>query len=666
MKLQEAREKINALRGEIEHHNYCYHVLDDPKISDFEYDKLMEKLIALENQYPELITVESPTQRVGGQALSQFQQVVHSVPMLSLDNSYSQGELIEFDKRVRKTIDEEIEYVVEYKIDGLSIALRYEDGKFVQGATRGDGYVGEDVTQNLRTIKSIPLKLKEEMDLEVRGEVFISREKFAELNRKQEEKGDAIFANPRNAAAGSLRQLDSKITAQRPLDIFIFNIQQMDEHLFQKHTEGLDYLKELGFKTSPYEVCKSIDEVVALCEKWALQRGDLPFDIDGLVIKINSLRQREALGMKSKSPKWAIAYKFPAEQQKTIIKDIIIQVGRTGALTPTAILEPVRVAGSVISRATLHNEDNIREKDIKIGDTVIIQKAGDVIPEVVRVITEERKGTEEVFEMPKHCPECGEETIRLAGEAVTRCVNSACPAQLRRGIIHFVSRDAMNIDGMGESIVTLLLENKLIQDVADLYYIKKEDLIPLERMGEKSAQNLIEAIEKSKGNDLERVIFGLGIKLVGERAGGLLAQAFHTMDKLMEASYEDIVAIPEIGEKMAESILAYFQEERNRRVIEKLKAAGVNMEVKMTEKVAEEKILEGLTFVITGTLEKYKRNEAKEIIEGLGGRVSGSVSKKTDYLLAGAEAGSKLEKAQELGISILDENDFEKMILQSH
>ncbi|MTI54485.1 NAD-dependent DNA ligase LigA [Geosporobacter ferrireducens] len=662
MEFKEAKEKAADLKEQLEYHNYRYYVLDAPEISDYAYDQMMQQLIALEEQFPGLATPDSPTQRVGGEALSEFQQVVHSVPMLSLDNSYSHEELKEFDKRIRKTIQEEIEYVVEYKIDGLSIALRYEDGRFVQGATRGDGYIGEDVTQNLRTIKSIPLKLKEEIDLEVRGEVYIARDKFAALNRKQEEKGDTVFANPRNAAAGSLRQLDSKITAQRPLDIFIFNIQQVDDHIFEKHTEGLDYLKDLGFKTSPYEVCNQIEEVIALCEKWAMKRMDLPFDIDGLVVKINSLRQREALGMKSKSPKWAIAYKFPAEQQKTTIQDIIVQVGRTGALTPTAILEPVRVAGSVISRATLHNEDNIREKDIRIGDRVIIQKAGDVIPEVVRVLFEERTGEERIFEIPKACPECGAETVRLEGEAVTRCVNSACPAQLRRGIIHFVSRDAMNIDGLGESIVTLLLDQGLIQDAADLYYLKKEELVPLERMGEKSAQNLIDAIEKSKKNSLDRVIFGLGIKLVGARAASLLAEAFGSMDDFIHAGYEQIISIPEIGDKMAESIRNYFLEERNLMVIEKLRRAGVNMEVQKKALKAEEQKLEGLTFVITGTLSKYRRNEAKEMIERLGGKVSGSVSKKTDYVLAGEEAGSKLEKALELGVSVLDEAAFETMI----
>ncbi|QEK13666.1 NAD-dependent DNA ligase LigA [Crassaminicella thermophila] len=657
-----ARKKIDQLIDIINEHNYKYYVLDNPEITDYEYDMLMNELISLEKQFPELIRQDSPTQRVGGEPLEAFVQVQHSVPMLSLDNSYNKEDLLDFHNRIRKVIDGKIEYIVEPKIDGLSVSLKYEKGIFVQGATRGDGFVGEDITSNLRTIKTIPLKLKEEIDIEVRGEVYISREKFAELNQKQAEKGETIFANPRNAAAGSLRQLDPKIAAKRNLDIFIFNIQTIKNMHISKHTEGFEYLKSLGFKTSMYEVCHSIEEVIDQCEKWAEKRSNIPFEIDGLVIKINDLEQREALGTRSKSPRWAIAYKFPAEQKKTIVKDITIQVGRTGALTPTAELEPVRVAGSVISRATLHNEDYIKEKDIRIGDRVIIQKAGDVIPEVVRVVFDDRTGQEKEFKMPKVCPACGEEVIRLEGEAVTRCINTACPAQLRRGFIHFVSRDAMNIDGLGESIVNLLLDNNLVKDFADLYSIKKEDLVPLERMGEKSAQNLINAIEKSKNNDLDRVIFGLGIKLVGVRAAKLLADAFGDMDKLMKATYEEIVAIPEIGDKMAKSIEAFFKEDRNLKTIEKLRAAGVNMKALKTSEEEVEKKFEGLIFVLTGTLQKYKRNDAKAIIEKLGGRVSGSVSKKTSYVLAGAEAGSKLEKANQLGIRVISEEEFEQMI----
>ncbi len=662
MQLQDAKKRIDAFIQQIQEHDYRYYVLDAPEITDYEYDQMMEELIQLEKEFPQFIRKDSPTQRVGGKPLSSFKSVQHTVPMLSLDNSYNKMNLIDFDNRVHRTLNEEIEYVVEFKIDGLSVALRYEKGEFVQGATRGDGYVGEDITQNLRTIKSIPLRLSQEVDIEVRGEVFISREKFEELNQNQDEKGEMIFANPRNAAAGSLRQLDPRITAQRNLDIFVFNIQQVKGLSIQSHVEGLEYLKSLGFKISLYEKCNNIEKAIALCEEWAEKRETLPFGIDGLVIKVNDLRQRERLGTKTKSPRWAIAYKFPAQQEKTTIKDIVVQVGRTGALTPTAILEPVKVAGSVIQRATLHNADYIVEKDIKIGDKVIIQKAGDVIPEVVRVLVEERTGKEIPFQMPKTCPSCGEETIRLPEEAVTRCINAACPAQLRRRIIHFVSRDAMNIDGLGESIVTLLLEKNLICDAGDLYTLRKEDLVPLERMGEKSAQNLMEAIEKSKKNDLDQVIFGLGIRLVGARAASLLARAFGHMDKMMEAVYEEITAVPEIGEKMARSIIAFFQEDRNRQLIDKLKAAGVNMH--SLENIADHqnKRLEGLTFVLTGTLEKYKRNEVKEIIERLGGKVSGSVSKKTNYVLAGSDAGSKLQKANQLGISVIDESAFEEMI----
>jgi DNA ligase (NAD+) len=662
MQLQDAKKRIDAFIQQIQEYDYRYYVLDAPEITDYEYDQMMEELIQLEKEFPQFIRKDSPTQRVGGKPLSSFKSVQHTVPMLSLDNSYNKMNLIDFDNRVHRTLNEEIEYVVEFKIDGLSVALRYEKGEFVQGATRGDGYVGEDITQNLRTIKSIPLRLSQEVDIEVRGEVFISREKFEELNQNQDEKGEMIFANPRNAAAGSLRQLDPRITAQRNLDIFVFNIQQVKGISIQSHVEGLEYLKSLGFKISLYEKCNNIEKAIALCEEWAEKRETLPFGIDGLVIKVNDLRQRERLGTKTKSPRWAIAYKFPAQQEKTTIKDIVVQVGRTGALTPTAILEPVKVAGSVIQRATLHNAVYIVEKDIKIGDKVIIQKAGDVIPEVVRVLVEERTGKEIPFQMPKTCPSCGEETIRLPEEAVTRCINASCPAQLRRRIIHFVSRDAMNIDGLGESIVTLLLEKNLICDAGDLYTLRKEDLVPLERMGEKSAQNLMEAIEKSKKNDLDQVIFGLGIRLVGARAASLLARAFGHMDKMMEAVYEEITAVPEIGEKMARSIIAFFQEDRNRQLIDKLKAAGVNMH--SLENIADHqnKRLEGLTFVLTGTLEKYKRNEVKEIIERLGGKVSGSVSKKTNYVLAGSDAGSKLQKANQLGISVIDESAFEEMI----
>ncbi|MCT4593236.1 MAG: NAD-dependent DNA ligase LigA [Anaeromicrobium sp.] len=657
-----AKKKIDELISEINEHNHRYYVLDSPEISDYDYDMMLNELIELEEKFPHLKKVDSPTERVGGKALESFNQVIHSVPMLSLGNSYNKEDLRDFHSRVKKVISDKIQYVVEQKIDGLSVSLKYENGIFVQGATRGDGAVGEDVTHNLKTVKSIPLKLKDNINLQVRGEVHISQENFLKLNKIQEEKGQNLFANPRNAAAGSLRQLDPKIAAKRNLDIFVFNIQSIDGKEFESHSEGLEYLKDLGFKVSHYTICDNIEDVIKTCEDFGDKRGSLPYEIDGMVIKVNDLSQREELGFRSRSPRWAIAYKFPAEQKETRLEDIIVQVGRTGALTPTAILEPVKVAGSTVSRATLHNEDYIREKDVRIGDYVIIEKAGDVIPAVVRVVMDKRPEDLGEFHMPKNCPVCGEKTIRIDNEAVTRCVNSSCLAQLRRSIIHFVSRNAMNIDGLGESIVKLLLDNDLIKDIADLYYLKKEELLPLERMGEKSATNLINAIEKSKDNDLGRLIFGLGIKLVGERAANLLASEFKTMDNFIKASFDEIVIIPEIGDKMASSIVNYFKEDKNMEVIGKLKDVGVNMNSLKVQDESVEKKFEGMTFVLTGTLTKYKRKEAKEIIENLGGKVSGSVSKKTNYVLAGTEAGSKLTKAQDLGVNIISEDEFEEMV----
>jgi DNA ligase (NAD+) len=664
MDKNKAIERIKELRDEINYHNYRYYILDNPEISDYEYDMMMKELMDLENKYPELITPDSPTQRVGGEPLSKFEQVTHTVPLLSLSNSYNEGELLDFDRRVRKEIRDEVEYVVEFKIDGLSVALKYEKGKFVRGATRGDGVVGEDITKNLRTIKTIPLSLREEVDIEVRGEAYIPKKKFVQLNERQEENGQPVFANPRNAAAGSLRQLDPKVTASRPLDIFVFSILMVEGKELRKHSEALDYMKKIGFKTSQYEVCKDIYEVIKLCEKWEEKRHDLPFEIDGLVVKVNDLTQRETLGTRAKSPRWAIAYKFPAEEKETTIKDIIVQVGRTGAITPTAILEPIKVAGSVVSRATLHNQDFINEKDIRIGDKVIIHKAGDIIPEVVRVLKEKRTGKEKKFILPDRCPECHEPTVRLEGEVALRCINMACPAQLRRGIIHFVSRNAMNIDGLGEAIVKMLLEKGFIKDPGDLYYLKdkREDLVKIERMGKKSVQNLLDAIERSKENDLERLINALGIKLVGSKAASLLAEKFESLDRLMAASQEELTAIDEIGPKMAESIVAFFKDEKNRKVIDKLKSAGVNMKNKKESFADVEQKLEGKTFVLTGTLGNYTRNEAKEIIERLGGKVTGNVSKKTNFVLAGENPGSKLSKAEKLGIKVIDEDEFQRLI----
>ncbi len=658
--MSDVKSRIDALVEELNEHNYRYNVLDNPVISDFEFDKKLEDLNKLEEENPQYKRQDSPTQRVGAEPLKSFSQVTHRIPMLSLDNSYSKEEIVDFDKRIKKIVGDDVEYVVEPKIDGLSVVLQYENGMFTKGATRGNGIVGENITQNLKTINTIPLLIPEKSPLDIRGEVYIPKKRFIELNKMQEQMGGVIFANPRNAAAGSLRQLDSKITATRPLNIFIFNIQYSENTSFQSHSQGFKYLKKQGFKTADHQICASVQDIVSACEHWEEKRGELSYDIDGLVVKVNNLEQRKLLGEKAKSPRWAISYKFKAEEAETTVKDIMVQVGRTGAVTPRAVLEPVRVAGSLVSYATLHNEDFVQEKDIKIGDHVVIHKAGDVIPEIVRVIKDKRTGNEVQFQMPAECPSCGRETVRIEDEAVLRCINKECPAQNLRGLIHFVSRDAMNIDGLGGALIEKLVDEGLVQDIADLYYLKEEQLSPLEGMGDKSAQNLISAISESKNNDLSRLIFGLGIKLVGSKAAKLLANRFKTMDDFINAAYDEMIAIDEIGEKMTLSVLEFVKEERNLQLIEKLKEAGVNM-TSVEKEVVTKEAFEGKTFVLTGTLQNYSRNEAKEIIENLGGKVSSSVSKKTDYVLAGEEAGSKLEKAMKLGVEVISEEDFEKM-----
>ncbi|WP_099189405.1 NAD-dependent DNA ligase LigA [Tepidibacter mesophilus] len=656
------KKRVEELTEIINYHNHKYYVQDEPEIDDYDYDMLMKELMDIENKYPEYKKEDSPTQRVGGVALDKFKQVVHKTPMLSLSNAFSDKDLMDFDNRIKGVVNSDVEYVVEFKIDGLSAVITYENGLLKIGATRGDGTVGEDVTNNLKTIKSIPIKISENLNLQVRGEVFIPKDKFEKLNKYQEENELNLFANPRNAAAGSLRQLDSKIAAKRHLDMFIFNLEGIDEDRFKTHNESLEYLKKLGFKVSPnYKICKNIQEVIEFINYWTDNRNQLKFDIDGMVIKVNDLKQRDELGNTTKSPRWAIAYKFPAEKKKTKLLDIIIQVGRTGNLTPTALLEPVQVAGSIVSRATLHNEDYIKQKDIKIKDTVIIQKAGDVIPEVVEVVKGERDGTQVEFKMPNECPECGFETSRLEGEAAVKCMNISCPAQIRRGIIHFVSRDAMNIDGLGERIVTLLLKENLIKDIADIYYLKKEDLVSLERMGEKSSQNLIEAIQKSKENDLSRLVFGLGIKYIGSKGAKILSSNFDDIYKIIEAEKEDLIQLEEFGEIMADSVVDFFNNDKNLELIEKFKTANVNLKSLKIDS-NEVKIFEGMKIVLTGTLEKYKRNDVKEIIEKFGGKVTGSVSKSTDIVFAGSDAGSKLDKANSLGIKVIDENIFDDII----
>ncbi|MEK3988405.1 NAD-dependent DNA ligase LigA [Robertmurraya sp. FSL R5-0851] len=659
MDQQAAEKRVQELHVQLNQLNYEYHVLDQPTASDAEYDELLRELINLEETFPELKSPDSPTQRVGGAVLDMFEKVQHQSPMLSLGNAFGEQDLLDFDRRVRQAVGDQISYVCELKIDGLAVSLRYENGLFIQGATRGDGTIGEDITSNLRTIKSIPLRLNEPVSIEARGEVFMPRKSFEALNALKTERGEELAANPRNAAAGSLRQLDPKIAASRNLDIFLYNIADVGETGVTSHSAGLDLLESLGFKTNKERrKCASIEEVISYVNEWTEQRPNLPYDIDGIVIKVDSLAQQEELGTTAKSPRWAVAYKFPAEEVVTTLKSIELSVGRTGVVTPTAILEPVRVAGTTVQRASLHNEDLIREKDIKIGDQVVVKKAGDIIPEVVNVLVERRTGAEEEFRMPTHCPECESELVRLEEEVALRCINPKCPAQIREGLIHFVSRTAMNIDGLGEKVISQLFAEQLIEDVADIYKLTFDQLIQLERMGEKSVNNLIEAIDASKANSLEKLLFGLGIRHVGAKAAKTLAQEFETIDRLAVATAEELTAINEIGEKMAESVVAYFELEEVKELIEELKEAGVNTTYLGPKKVAVENIdhfFAGKTIVLTGKLEQLSRNEAKERIEAFGGKVAGSVSKKTDLVIAGEEAGSKLTKAEQLGIEVWNE-----------
>ena len=660
---EDIKLQIDNLIDKINYHSDKYYNQDTPEISDFEYDMLMKELIKLEAENPEFKRVDSPSNRVGGMALDKFDQVTHKNPMLSLSNAYSAEDLRDFDRRVREMTDGDVEYVVEFKIDGLSVGITYENGEFKSAATRGNGIIGEDISKNAMTIKSVPLKIDDKREIIVRGEVYISKENFEKVNEYQEEHDLQIFANPRNLAAGSLRQLDSKLTAKRPLDIFVFNLENINElEGIDTHSDSLEYLKKLGFSVSEnYKICKSIDEVIEFIEYWTENRGSLKFDIDGMVVKVNNIEQRNEMGFTAKSPRWAIAYKFPAERKKSKILDIEVEVGRTGTITPTAILEPVRLAGTSVSRATLHNEDFIREKDIKLFDHVIVQKAGDIIPQIVEVVKEDRTGDEKDFVMPSVCPECGEPTVRLEGEAAVKCINISCPAQIRRGMIHFVSREAMDIDGMGESIITLFLKEGLIKDVSDIYYLKKEQIVPLERMGEKSADNLIKAIEKSKSNDLWRLINGLGIRFVGVKGAKILASNFSSLDEIMNADVERLQQLEEFGSIMSESVVKFFREEQNLAVIQKLKEAGVNTEAGEDKSEGIPQLFEGMKIVLTGTLPTLKRNQAKEIIELRGGKATSSVSKSTTFVLAGEEAGSKLTKANDLGIKVIDEDMFLKL-----
>ncbi len=668
MDKESAKKRINELREITSYHAKKYYDDDDPEISDFEYDMLMLELRNLENQYPDLITSDSLTQHVGGTVKEGFEKVEHEVPLQSLQDIFDFNELYAFDERVRKALEKEetlteekVKYIVETKIDGLSVALEYKDGIFVRGATRGNGLVGEDITENLKTIKNIPKKLKEKIDITVRGEVFIGKKDFEKMNEERQANEESLFANARNAAAGSLRQLDSSIAATRPLDIYIFNVQKSETIEFKSHIESLRYLEKVGFNVNPVKIeCNTILDVIKEINNIGENRENLSFGIDGAVIKVDDLRQREVLGTNYKTPKWAIAYKYPPEQKETLLKDIVFQVGRTGAITPMAILDPVKVAGSTISKTTLHNEDFIKEKDLRIGDTVVIQKAGDVIPEVVKVIKEKRTGIEKEFEMPQKCPVCGADAVREEGEAAVRCIGIECPAKQFRNILHFVSREAMNIKGLGDSIIEELLNRGLIKNIADIYKLTFEDLASLKKNGKKFAQNLIDSINGSKNNEFYRVINGLGIRHIGVKAAKQLAKKYQNIDELQNASYESLLEIDDMGEIMAQSVYEFFSQEQTKDLIGKLKGYNVNLKSEDINQVDNR--FENMIFVLTGALENYSRKEAEEIIESYGGKTSSSVSKKTTYVLAGEDGGSKLTKAQTLGITILSEEEFLNMI----
>ena len=662
MTKEQAKNRIDELNKLTAYYAKKYYDDDDPEISDFEYDMLMQELKNLEKQYPEYISKDSLTQKVGGTVKEGFEKVEHEVPLQSLQDIFNFEELREFDERVKKTLEtEDVSYVVETKIDGLSCSLEYKKGVFYRGATRGNGLVGEDITENLKTIKNIPKSLPEPIDITVRGEVFIGSTEFEKMNEERALNDEPLFANARNAAAGSLRQLDSSVTAKRPLDIFIFNVQKCDDIKFTSHIESLNYLEKLGFNVNPIRVhVKSIDEAIKEIEKIGENREGLSFGIDGAVIKVDSLSQREILGTNYKTPKWAIAYKYPPEQKETILKEIAFQVGRTGVITPLAILEPVKVAGSTISKTTLHNEDFVKEKEIMIGDTVVIQKAGDVIPEVVRVVKEKRTGKELKFSMPTKCPVCGADCVREEGESATRCIGVECPAKQYRNIIHFASRDAMNILGLGDSIIEEFLNRGLINNIADLYELSLDDIASLKKNGKKFAQNLLDSLNNSKSNDLYRLINGLGIRNVGVKAAKSLAKTYKTMDNLMNATIEDLTSIDDVGEIMAKSIFEFFSQDQTKDLINRFKDLGLNMNA-MVEEGADSRF-DGMTFVLTGALDKYSRKEAEEIIEKFGGKASSSVSKKTTYVLAGEDSGSKLEKANKLGVQVITEAEFDEMI----
>ena len=653
------KERVQELSEILKEANYRYYVLDDPRMPDFEYDRLLRELEELEAAHPELVTADSPTQRVGGEAISAFEKYTHPVPLMSLQDVFSLEELDEFLEKTLVSHPDSL-FSVEPKIDGLSVALEYVDGKFVRGATRGDGSIGEDVTENLKTIRSIPMVIENApARLIVRGEVYMPKKSFEKLNAKQEEEGRSLFANPRNVAAGSLRQLDPKICAQRGLDIFIFNIQLIDGVEFTTHGDTLDYLKNLKFKVIPYRKLKTAEEINDYVLSINENRGDLPCDIDGAVIKVDDLSQRERMGSTAKCPRWAVAYKYPPEIKETVVEDIVIQVGRTGVLTPKAVVRPVRLAGTTVTNATLHNQDFITERDIRIGDTVHIRKAGEIIPEILDVIMEKRPADAVAYLLPDHCPVCGAAVVRDAEGAFVRCTGAECPAQLSRNIAHFVSRDAMDIEGLGSSIVEALIEKGLIKSPADIYYLSLDEMKSLWQKGSKAAEKLLAAIEASKQQDLSRLLFALGIRQVGAKAGKVLASHFGNLDALMGATLEELTDVPDVGAVTAKNIADWFAQPQSRHMIEKLRSAGVNFESRRA--VADNRFA-GKTFVLTGALSKFTRDEATEKIELFGGKASGSVSKKTSFVVVGENAGSKERKARELGIPILTEDEFLEMI----
>ncbi|MGG5339045.1 DNA ligase [Enterococcus pernyi] len=670
MTIDEATKKAEELRVQLDRWSREYYVLDQPTVEDYIYDKTYAELVAIEEQYPDLITADSPTQRVGGKILSSFEKVTHDIPLYSLNDVFNKEELLAFDQRVQKAIGRPVDYCCELKIDGLSVSLRYENGKFVRGATRGDGSVGENITENLKTVRSVPIKLKEPMSIEVRGECFMPKRSFVKLNQKNEEEGKPVFANPRNAAAGSLRQLDSKITAKRNLDTFLYTVADFGPMQATTQYEALEELDKIGFHTNHEKrLCHSIDEVWAFIEEYHEKRKDLPYEIDGIVIKVNDFSLQDKLGFTVKAPRWATAYKFPPEEVETVIEEIEWTVGRTGVVTPTAIMTPVRVAGTTVSRASLHNGDYIQMKDIRLNDTVQIYKAGDIIPEVAQVILDKRPKDSEPYKMPEHCPVCHSELVHLDEEVALRCINPKCPAQMKEGLNHFVSRNAMNIDGLGPRVLEQMYDKKLVADVADLYKLTEEELLTLDKIKEKSANNILTAIDNSKENSVERLIFGLGIRHVGAKAAKILAEHFGDLETLSRSDFESIIQLDTIGDIIADSVVTYFDNEEVHELMEELKQAGVNLEykgIRSTQLKEVESPFKNKTIVLTGKLTRFTREEAKETIENLGGKVTGSVSKKTDIVVAGEDAGSKLTKAQELGVEVWTEDQMAEALAESH